>query len=190
MARRSKQPTILEECRQLRMEKLREWNYLKPNQIVTSTICWNRHGVTVASIEIKLTIADFEGVLELKYNYRNEPINYNVQVSSVSSNIGSGRVWYFVCPKTKARCRALHLIGGFFFHRSAFTGCCYEKQTFSRNTRLMCNKYEMYFAAEKAYSEIHGRYFRKLYKGKVTKRYRKTLEAIAASEKILEEELY
>lgn len=190
MPRLSSLPTLFDECKQIRIGKLKSWNYLKPQQAISGTITWSRQGEKVASIGISVTTFEVHGLLTLSYKYCERSINYNVSLTSIPSNIGLGRVWYFVCPETGRRCRVLHLVSGRFYHRTAFAGCYYEKQTFSRNNRRLFNRYEKFFAVENSYSEIYSRHFRKTYNGVNTKRYTRLLKKIKVGQEIREEELY
>lgn len=100
----------------------------------------------------------------------------------VRSIIGNGLIWYFVCPKTGNRCRKLYLVDGYFYHRGAFSGCFYEKQTYSRNTRSLCKQYESYFGVEQSYEKIYSKHFKKQYNGVPTKLYAKLLANITKGE--------
>lgn len=108
----------------------------------------------------------------------------------VRSIIGNGLIWYFVCPKTGNRCRKLYLVDGYFYHREAFTGCFYEKQTYSRAKRDLCKQYENYFGVEQAYDKIYSKHFKKQYNAKPTKRFLKLQQSILKGEGINEEQLY
>ena len=122
--------------------------------------------------------------ITLEYTSKSTPISYNVQLVSIPSNLGKGVVWYFICPTTKKRCRKLYLCGGYFYHRTAFIGCMYEKQTYSHNTRSLCRQVDQLFGSDKAYEQIYSKYFKKTYKGRFTKRYKKILRQIEISDKI------
>ncbi|MEH6405997.1 MAG: hypothetical protein V7767_01830 [Leeuwenhoekiella sp.] len=75
--------------------------------------------------------------MELDYNYKKEPRNYKVNLVSIPSNIGNGKIWYFLCPETNKRCRNLYSIGGYFLHRKAFKGAMYESQKQSKKWRAI-----------------------------------------------------
>ena len=120
--------------------------------------------------------------LELDYSYGDEPRNYRVPLVSVPSNLGKGKVWYFLCPHTQKRCRKLYLIGGYFLHREAFKGVMYEKQTYSANNRRLCRLFEQIYS-NKAYDELHSKYFKRYYAGKPTKRYLRLMKKIEQAER-------
>ena len=87
------------------------------------------------------------------------------------SNLGKGIIWYFLCPKTNNRCRKLYLVDGLFLHREAFTGCMYESQTVSKKYRQIEKKFGAYFDSDILFEQLHKKYFKRTYKGKLTKRF-------------------
>lgn len=89
----------------------------------------------------------------------------------MNSNLGKGRIWYFLCPETNKRCRKLYLIGGYFLHREAFKGCMYESQSKSKNDILLSKRVGSYFALSDLYEELNRKYFKRTYNGKPTKRF-------------------
>lgn len=175
-------PTLYNEALQISISKLKEWEYLNPEQIKSGTINWSRNGNPTGSISIQVNTSSERPYIELDYNYKDEPRNYNILLVTIPSNLGKGEIWYFRCPETNKLCRKLYSIGGYFLHREAFNGCMYEKQTQSKKWREIENLYGAYFDEEKAYEEIYSKHFRKFYKGKPTKRYLKLLAQIQKAE--------
>src|SRR5690606_22140593 len=121
---------------------------------------------------------------ELDYKYRDEPRNYKVRLVFVPSNLGKGRIWYFLCPHTGKRCRKLYSIGGYFLHREAFNGCMYESQTQSKKYRQLDKTLGAYFKTDDLYSQLYQKYFKKTYAGKPTKKYLRIMEQIRKAENI------
>jgi hypothetical protein len=107
-----------------------------------------------------------------------------VQLISVPSNLGKGVVWYFVCPHTGKRCRKLYLADTYFYHRSAFKGCMYEKQTLSKRTRNWDKHFSYLYLTDKIYQQINAKHFKKTYSGKPTKKYLKLTKRIERAESI------
>lgn len=182
-------PTLYDECKTLSISFLSKHGYLKPNQWQSNTITWSRNGSKTGSISIRINTLTEDAYLEVDYKCNDTPINYKVSLISIPSNIGKGVIWYFVCPHTRKRCRKLYLVSGYFYHRSAFRGCMYEKQTYSHNNRLLCNQFDKLFESEKAYEQIYSKHFKKQYNGKPTKRYLKLLKQAKAGETVSMEEL-
>ena len=132
---------------------------------------WSLNGQDTGSISIRVnTIAD-EPFLELDYKCGDVPTNYRVQLIALPSNLGIGIVWYFLCPKTQKRCRILYLVGGYFYHRDAYEGCYYEQQIQSKKWRQLKKLFDRAFEVEKAYEQIHRKYFKTYYAGKPTNQY-------------------
>lgn len=182
-------PTLFDEVKTVSISFLGKHGYLKPNQWQSGTITWSRNGCKTGSISIRINTLTERPYLELDYKSNDTPINYQVDLVSIPSNIGNGVVWYFICPHTRKRCRKLYLVGGYFYHRSAFRSCMYEKQTYSHNNRWLCKQFDKLFNSEKAYEQIYSRHFKKQYNGKPTKRYLKLLKQAKAGEGISEEAL-
>lgn len=182
-------PTLYDECKVISISKLNEWGYLKPDTIKTGEITWSRNGAKTGAIGIRISMIGSTPFIDLDYKSNDIPINYRVSLISVPSNIGNGAVWYFVCPKTGKRCRKLYLVGGYFYHRSAFRGCMYEKQTYSHKSRDLCGKFEKVFGTDKVYEQIYSKYFKKTYAGKPTKRYLKLMRKLKLAEGISEKDV-
>ena len=177
-------PTLYNEALQISISKLKEWEYLNPEQIKSGTITWSRNGSQTGSISIKVNTHSEQPYIELDYKYRDEPRNYKVYLTSTPSNLNKGEIWYFICPQTKKCCRKLYSIGGYFLHREAFNGCMYETQTQSKKYRQLDKTLGAYFKIDNLYSELYKMNFKKTYAGKPTKRYLRIMEQIQKAESI------
>ncbi len=182
-------PTLFDEALQLNISKLGEWGYLKENNYQSGTVSWNRSNNwgdkwDRGNISIIVNMRASVPYVELNYKFNDEPRKYKVTLVSIPSNLGKGKVWYFLCPNTKKRCRKLYSIGGYFLHREAFNDCMYESQTQTKKWRNMEKVYGCYFDSENCYKELYSKHFKKYYKGKPTKRYTKLKKIIDASERI------
>ncbi len=177
-------PTLYNEALQISISKLKEWEYLNPEQIKSGTITWSRNGRQTGSISIKVNTHSEQPYIELDYKYRDEPRNYKVILVSLPSNLGKGLIWYFLCPHTNKRCRKLYSIGGYFLHREAFNGCMYETQTQSKKYRQLDKTLGAYFKSDNLYSELYKKNFKKTYAGKPTKRYLRIMEQIQKAESV------
>ena len=177
-------PTLYNEALQISISKLKEWEYLNPEQIKSGTITWSRNGRQTGSISIKVNTHSEQPYIELDYKYRDEPRNYKVRLVSLPSNLGKGLIWYFLCPHTNKRCRKLYSIGGYFLHREAFNGCMYETQTQSKKYRQLDKTLGAYFEIDTLYSELYKKNFKKTYAGKPTKKYLRIMEQIQKAESV------
>ena len=177
-------PTLYNEALQISISKLKEWEYLNPEQIKSGTLTWSRNGNKTGSISIRVNTHREQPYIELDYKYRDEPRNYKVRLVSMPSNLGKGLIWYFFCPQTNKRCRKLYSIGGYFLHREAFNGCMYETQTQSKKYRQLDKTLGAYFKTDDLYSQLYQKHFKKTYAGKPTKKYLRILEQIQKAESI------
>lgn len=159
--------------------------YLNPEQIKSGTLTWSRNGNPTGSISIQVNTHSKQPYIELDYKYRDEPRNYKVYLTSTLSNLNRGEIWYFICPKTGRRCRILHLIDTYFYHRSAVDGCMYKKQTQSKKSRYLNKMLGDWFQTAELFEQINKKNFKKTYAGKLTKKYLRIIEQLQKSEKRL-----
>lgn len=179
-------PKLYNEALQIRLSKLKEWEYFKEPEIKSGTLKWSRNGSNTGSISISMNTLIKPYYLEVKYTFNDEPRNYKIEMITVPSNLGRGVIWFFVCPQTGKRCRVLYSIGGYFYHRSAFKGCMYEVQTYSKKRRL----FNRIMGSEFFHSKIiYSRYFKRYYAGKPTKRYMKILKQTERNKRITTEDI-
>lgn len=176
-------PTVIEDLLCLSMSFLKKHNYIISDQYQSGTMKWSRNGGKRASIKISVQIYEDRGVLTLDYLYKKEPVNYNIQITSKKSNLGKGKIWFFVCPNTGKLCRKLYG-KKYFLHREAYSGIMYQKQIESKSYRLMDKLYGPYFESERLYEQLYTPYFKKFYKGIPTKKYLKIMEKLNAADKI------
>jgi hypothetical protein len=182
-------PTLYNEALQIDISKLKGWGYLDPEQIKSGTLTWSSNGSPTGSISIQVNTHSEQPYIELDYKYRDEPRNYKVYLTSTPSNLNRGKIWYFLCPQTKKRCRKLYSIGGYFLHREAFNGCMYETQTKSKKYRQLDKILGAYFKSDNLYSELYKKHFKRYYAGKPTKRYLRIMEQIQKAESIPHHEI-
>lgn len=177
-------PTLYDDLKTVSVSFLTKHGYLKPNQWQSGTITWSRNGNKTGSISIRVNTQPESPYLELDYKCNETPINYRVQLFSAPSNLGKGVVWYFICPHTGKRCRKLYLADTYFFHRSAFRGCMYEKQTQSKKSRYLDKTLGVYFRSDQLFEQLYKKHFKKQYAGKPTKKYLKLTQQIQRAESI------
>ena len=177
-------PTLYNEALQIHISKLKDWDYLHPEQLKSGTLNWSRNGNPAGSISIQVNTHSDKPYIKLDYNYRDEPRNYKVYLTSTPSNLNKGEIWYFICPQTNQRCRKLYSIGGYFLHREAFNGCMYESQIQSKKYRHLDKTFGAYFKSDNLYSELYKKHFKKSYSGKPTKRYLRIMQQIEKAERV------
>jgi hypothetical protein len=177
-------PTLFDEVKTVSISFLTKHGYLKPNQWQSGTITWSSNGIKTGSISIQVNTRSEQPYIELDYKCNEAPINYRVQLFSAPSNLGKGVVWYFVCPRTGKRCRKLYLADTYFYHRSAFRGCMYEKQTQSKKSRYLDKTLGIYLQTDQLFEQLYKKNFKKQYAGKPTKKYLKLTQQIQIAEVI------
>ncbi len=181
-------PTLYDEVLQINISKLKQWGYLAPGQFKSGALTWSSTdwGGTKeerGSILIRVNTDSGRPYIELDYKFRDEPRKYKVMLVSIPSNLGKGRVWYFLCPQTNKRCRKLYSICGYFLHREAFNGCLYESQTQTKKWRSMDRVYGSYFDLDRLYQQLYSKHFKRHYKGRPTRRYLKLMRKINEGER-------
>ena len=184
MGRHSTFPTLFDSALKIDISELKRWGYLKTNTIKNGVITWYRNETETGSIRICSNTFNVKPFVELTYNFNDKYRSIKVSIVSIPSNLGKGEVWYFLCPKTRKRCRKLYSIGGYFYHREAFKNVLYESQTRGKNYRLLNQIYGGYFKADELYEQLYAKHFRKTYAGKPTKKYLRIMKELQKSEHI------
>ena len=176
MGRYANFPTTIEDLRSFDIKFLTQKNYIKPNANVGGQIIWTSKNGSKNTIGITSNTDLTHGYLILDYTHNNtNEINYRIQLITRPSNLGTGLLWFFVCPFTNKVCRKLHLINGYFQHRTANPHLMYSDQIECKRWR----KWNKTFAHEYndgLYDELYGKHFKPYYKGKITKRYARLLK--------------
>ena len=185
MGRWANYPNTIEDLRSFDISFLRKHEYIKPDQFKTGSIIWTSGNGTKNSISIKTVIGDTNGVLTVDYTFRNtEKINYDIELITRPSNLGTGLLWFFVCPFTGKVCRKLHLINGYFKHRSALPGLMYQNQIESKKWREWTKQFGGLLGDDPPHLVPYQKHYKKYYKGKPTKRYSKYLQYCERQDKI------
>ncbi len=142
----------------------------------SGSINWTRRGETTGTVDIAVNLFGEGGYIELHYTFnKTEQINYRVDLVQIPSNLGKGKVWYFVCPLTGERCRTLYLTDKYFASRKAHTGTLYESQTHSKHYRWIDKTFGPELKLDGVYDQVYKRYAKKHYRGKPTPKMRKAL---------------
>lgn len=176
---------LIDNALQLNITKLKAWGYLKAGKSSSPKLSWSIQGNPRGDIDaiIRITDKGDSGVINLKYCYQGiHTRDYLINLVSKSSNLGIGRLWFFVCPETGRNCRKLYSIGGFFLSRYAHKKTLYETQTESKQTRLYKKLLQPYFDADEAQDQLRRPYLKKAYRGKPTKTYLRLTRIIDRAE--------
>jgi hypothetical protein len=172
-------PTLYDDMRSFSFSIIRKLNLFNPEQFKSGELIWSINGQKIASIY--LSTNPEQKVMRLWYLANGEQVDYQIKLEAIPSNLGSGYVWYFLCPVTGKRC--LKLYGGkYFLHREAYPEALYKSQTYSRYGRYLDKFCRISFKQEILYSEINGKYFKTHYAGKPTKRYHRMISTLEQAE--------
>ena len=182
MGRWANYPNTIEDLRSFDISFLRKYEYIKPNHFKPGSIIWTSGNGNKNSISIKVVTNDTNGVLTLDYTFNGtEQINYEIQLITRPSNLGTGLLWFFVCPFTGKVCRKLHLINGYFKHRSALPGLMYQNQIEPKKWREW-NKIFAKDFNDDVYTELYSKNFKRYYNGKMTKRFARLTNKLKKTE--------
>jgi len=171
MARQPTFPTLFDEVNILSLKFLKQHGYLDREKPRRGEITWtSRNTERKSSIGIQSILTKGNRLLiELDYSYQKQPRNYCVSIEYLPSNLGVGEIEYFICPKTKVRCRKLHCINGWFYHRTAFSGCYYDSQTVCKKLRTYTVALNLNRDIGELYAKRYQKYRKTHYRGKKTK---------------------
>lgn len=189
MAKFPSYPTLFDECKTINISDFKRWGFLKSNLKLKSEITWSRNGNKTGCISISVNTFVESPFVELNYQCNGTLIDYKIPLITVDSNLGKGVVWFFICPYSGKRCRKLHLVGNYFYHRSAFRNCMYENQTKSHSSRNHFSMADKLFRVADANDKIYSKNFKKYYNGLPTKRYIKAIKSMNAGAGLSMEEL-
>ncbi|MDV3472078.1 hypothetical protein CMU02_11870 [Elizabethkingia anophelis] len=186
MGRYATYPTEIERLKMISIADLKRMKLLTSDNFVSTTINWTNRNTreNTGSISVSIHTGENYGTITFNYKYRDtDKINYTAQLITRQSNLGKGKLWFFVCPNTGKVCRKLHLINGYFVHRSINPNLMYEKQLESKKMREWSKRFGI-LLDENVYSQLYSKHFKKYYRRKPTKRYLKLIQKIRQRESI------
>lgn len=164
MGRYSTGAYILDQLKTLSIADLKRMGYMKPGRRY-GNVRWSCKGETTGTVTIVVEIGPACGYVDFSYIHNHEQeYRYRVQLTSIPTNLGIGRRWYFICPQTGKRCAKLFLGNGYFQHRTGIPGALYSSQTESGFYRSLAKYWRDYDRQFTPYMKTH-------YRGKPTKRY-------------------
>lgn len=165
------------DLKKLTLADLKRLGYMVPQHRCSSTVNWTRRGETTGTIGVTVSLIGTGGFVELEYIFNSqEPMKYKVELVQLPSNLGKGRVWYFICPLTGERCRTLYQVGKYFASRKAQPRTLYESQTYSKQYRWLDKIYGPDFKADNAFQDTLKPYIKRHYRGKPTPKTRRMMK--------------
>ena len=172
MPRHPKFDPSIDECLAIKTSTLKDWGHLVPDlEVYNRSLSWRSNGVQVGSISYSiLSAGKGQKQMVLNYKFKGQPVNYVVDVVSLTTNLGNGKRWYFICPETGKRC--MDLISPprskYFLHRSAYPQLMYESQKRSKEYRKFDKEFSPIFELERLEQELYSKYRKKHYRGQST----------------------
>ena len=170
MPKRSNFPRLYEEMRSFSIGTLLRLKILEPDVSKSERLIWTKNGYETASINI--TIVQPDNVMRLSYRANDESIKYEIDLECRTSNLGFGKVWYFICPVTGKRCKKLYG-GKYFLHREAYSDAFYESQILPKSFRRLSKYFTNQKKREQYYDLLYKDKVREHYAGKPTKSYKR-----------------
>lgn len=171
MGRNQRSRTTTGEVMRMELRWMQGRGYFRPGEEITSLLSWT-DGSTISA-----TARNKEGDISLSLSYtitdritgEKRSLDYLINLVEVPSNLGRGKILFFICPVTGKRCRILYKAYGspIFKSREAYSyKIYYELQTSSRllihNTR--------YFNLERRLDKLYRMRGTSTYRGKPTRR--------------------
>ncbi len=136
--------------------------------------------IPYAIMDVTVILNEHNPHVEFEYTAAGNSFCYKVKLVPLNSNLGKGKVWFFICPKISKRCSKLHLHQNVFVHRTAIESGMYSKQIVSKTHRsamAFSDKINRVRELQKALQKKHGQI---RYKGMFTSKMR-TLMALNKS---------
>ena len=166
--------------KQINIVKLNKYGYFKRGGVY-GTLIWSSHGEKIGAINIQSFIGDSEHYLKLIYSKtdnntgKSRDFDYKISLTTTPCYFGGKRYW-FVCPcsaNSRYCCRrvgALYMNGDYFACRH-----CYNLTYSSRNLSGI-SKVVGQVVGIPELDKIEAGIKRKLYAGKMTRRYKSYLK--------------
>lgn len=144
----------------LRISDLKKVGLMQSGQIRSKTLTWPLGFNTEFSLDVLVNLATAAPYMILVYPTDSRTVRCRIELTAKPSNLGVGKVWYFVCPSTRRLCRKLYRFDNYFLHRTAYPNALYQSQAISKNWRAFALAFMRYKEPRKKY-----------YRGKPTRRY-------------------
>lgn len=162
---------------------LKKMGLVVEGEIRSGTITTYRNKKPTSCFKVIVDLNTTPGYVAFGYSVNNKPIVYKVFLDKVSSNLGKGHYYYFICPETKQLCRKLYFSGNTqkFVHRSQIEGYIYETQAESKKWSKYRRTYGLLYLQRDALDELNKKFSKNIYKGIGTKRYKRLIKIIDPS---------
>jgi hypothetical protein len=167
-------PLLIDQEKTLTTGFLSKYGYLNTNCKITGATGWTSNKSKDLDIYITAIMQrGNERIILNYYDFSNEPVQQTIFLISKPSNLGKGLIWFFICSYNGATCRNLIFVNNRFMHRSNLANAMYSTQAESKYWRKMFQLMPNIPTTQKILNEPNKKYYKKFYKGQITKRYKK-----------------
>ena len=126
---------VREAHERLTLKMLRERGYFQEGKWMRGTETWRCPWGSSTSVRVEVGTQEDWAQVVLHYQHRGQQQREVIETVTTPSNLGRGRVRYFVCPMTGHNCRTLYWYGGRWGSRHACPEALYVCQTRSKLAR-------------------------------------------------------
>jgi hypothetical protein len=179
MPKPSTYPTLIEQEKTLTTSYLSKCGYFNAEYKATGYTGWTSN--RTKDLDIRITSIMEENKVRVILNFidfNSEPVEQTIYLTSKVSNLGTGLIWFFICPFTGAICRNLIFVNNRFMHRSNLINAMYGSQAESKYWRKIFQLQPNIPTTNKILDEPNKPYYKRYYKGQLTKRYQKYLSTV------------
>jgi len=175
MSKPSQSIAIAESSLRIEVRDIIKRSYINELKKYKGILSWkNAKGEITNRIRFEVNLSSEENYVCLNYIAKSNPdnnrknIEQKIYFKKVKSNLGKGDIYYFLCPKTKYRCRILYLTYGSYYFQSRFA---YTKRIYYRCQIYSKNLYatDRYFKLTEKHKKMLSSSYRKSYIGKKTR---------------------
>lgn len=153
----------------IELSYLLKHGYIVKGSYITGTLYWTNG----SNIWIESDFTREFPFIRLKYQNTNGYTNeitqhdYKIYFTSVPSNLGKGRVLYFLCPSTNHRCRILYKCYGSQIWKSRYA---YQYRIYyqSQISSKLHHYIDRYFETEKKLKQLYSQIAKSHYQGEKT----------------------
>ena len=170
MGRTYRRRTTTGESIRMELRWLLNNGYFRPGETISSTLSWtggSTVSIVASNTQEKISLQLYYTIT--KPSGEKQSLNYTIDLVEVPSNLGKGKLLFFICPQTGKRCKILYKAYGspIFKSREAYSyKLYYEIQT---NSRLYLHT-TRYLTVKKRLEKLWRMRKTYTYRGKPTRR--------------------
>jgi hypothetical protein len=179
MPKPSTHPTIINQQKTLTTGYLSKCGYFKTDYKTNGSTGWTSNKSKNLDISItSIMEKEDERIILTYYDFNNIQVEQTIYLTSKFSNLGTGLIWFFICPYTGAICRNLIFVCNRFMHLSNLKNAMYSTQLESKYWRKLFQLIPNIPTVKNVLNKPNEFNYKKYYKGKKTKRYQKHLSTV------------